>query len=67
MHPLEKIILLLAACQLLQTIYLVAHVQALHGSSRWRYLAKMVPLLVLTILMVVLVLRIFQIIPFIGI
>jgi hypothetical protein len=67
MHPLEKIVIFLAICQVVQTLYLVAHAHVLHGISRIWYLAKMVPLVVLTIAMIALVLRVFQIIPYIGI
>lgn len=67
MHPLEKIVIYLVACQMLQTIYLVAHVHVLHGISRVWYLIKMLPLLLLMIALVALVLRIFHMIPYVGI
>lgn len=68
MHPLEKIIVLLALCQALQTIYMVAHVHALHRrATRLRYLAKMAPLMLVTLAMCALVLRVFNAIPYIGI
>lgn len=67
MHPLEKIVIFLALCQVLQTIYLVAHVHVLHGVSRIWYLVKMLPLMVLTLMLAAFVLRVFQLIPYIGI
>jgi hypothetical protein len=67
MHPLEKIVIFLSLCQVVQTFYLVAHVHVLHGVSRLWYLAKMLPLVALTIALVVFVLRVFQLIPYVGI
>lgn len=67
MHPLEKIIILISLCQVVTTIYLVAHVHILHGVSRLWYLVKILPLLALTAILVMLVLRVFQIIPYVGI
>lgn len=67
MHPLEKIVIFLAACQVLQTAYLVAHAHALHGVNRLWYLVKMAPLIVLTLALVVFVLRVLQLIPYVGI
>lgn len=66
MHPIEKIIVLIAVCQAIQTAYLVAHVHDLHGSSRAWYLLKMAPLIVVTIWLLVLVLRILQVVPYFG-
>jgi hypothetical protein len=47
MHPLVKIILLLAACQVLQTIYLMHHSHRLHGVSLVMYWLKFAPLIIM--------------------
>ena len=67
MHPMEKIVIFLAACQIMQTIYLVTHVHALHRAARFWYLVKMTPLIILTFALAAFVLRVFQIIPYVGI
>lgn len=69
MHPLEKIIIFLALCQILQTAYLAAHVHRLHGASRRWYVLKMAPLIVLTVALALMTARIVfpSLVPYIGI
>lgn len=67
MQPLAKIIVFLALCQVLQTVYLIAHAYALRGAARKWYLLKIAPLALLTLALALLVARIFLLIPYIGI
>jgi hypothetical protein len=68
MHPLEKILVLMALCQALTTFYLVMHATELHGPERkGMYLLKISPLVVATLFMAILILRLFHLIPYVGI
>ena len=57
MHPLVKILLLMAAIEIVRTAYDAAHVHVLHGGSRWWYAAKMAPLVIMTAALAILVLH----------
>jgi hypothetical protein len=65
MHPMEKIIILMTLCQVLHASYTVRRLHSEHAS--WRYWAEIVPLLLATAALVVLVLRIFNLVPYVGI
>jgi hypothetical protein len=65
MHPLEKIIVLMTVCQVLHASYTVRRLHREHAS--WRYGAEIIPLLAATAALVVLVLRIFNLVPYVGI
>lgn len=61
MHPMAKILLLLVACQVLQTSYTLRRLHAAH--SGWRRWAEVSPLMLATLALVYLTLRLFEIIP----
>jgi hypothetical protein len=65
MHPMEKIIILMTACQVLQMIYTLRRVHASHQGIR--YVIEMAPLVLCVVALVVLVSRIFNLIPYVGI
>lgn len=68
MHPLEKILLLMTACQLLQTGYLVWHAFEIHGAAQRRiYFLRISPLIAVTVFLAVLVLRLLHLMPYVGI
>lgn len=63
MHPMEKILILLVACQVIQFSYLVRHVHSMHGSSAAWYAAKLIPLGLCVAWLCFLALRIFNLAP----
>jgi len=68
MHPLEKILILMTICQALATGYLVMHVTELHGEgARLLYLIKIAPLVIATLIVATLILRLFHLIPYVGV
>lgn len=67
LHPLLKILIILSAAQILQIGYVIAHVHALrHGASRATTIAKAAPLAVSALVLVLLIGRMFNIVPWIG-
>jgi hypothetical protein len=65
MHPLQKIIIAMTACQVLQMIYTMRRVHASHRGLR--YAVEMLPLVLAVAALVVLVLRMFDLFPYVGV
>ncbi len=65
MHAMDKIIVLMTVCQVLQTSYTLRRLHQMHVGVR--YWAEMSPLIFATIALVVLVCRIFNLLPYVGI
>lgn len=65
MHPLEKIIILMTVCQILQTSYTLRRLHGAHAGLR--YWLEMAPLIAATLALAVLVGRIFHLLPYVGI
>ncbi len=65
MHPLEKILILMTVCQVLQTTYTLRRLHRTHSGLRW--CLEMAPLVIATFALVVLVARILNIVPYVGI
>lgn len=65
MHPLDKILILMTVCQVLQTSYTL---RRLHGEhDGWRWWLEMTPLILTTAALVFLVGRLFNLFPHMGI
>jgi hypothetical protein len=65
MHPLEKIFVMMAVCQVLHATYTM---RRLHGAhSGMRYWLEMAPLIVALAVLVILVLRFLHLIGYVGV
>ena len=65
MHPLVKIVMLLTACQVLQTTYTLRRLHRAHVG--WRWWAEMTPLIFATLAMIYLTLRLLEAIPYVAV
>jgi hypothetical protein len=65
MHPLQKIIIAMTICQVVQMFYTLRRVHAAHLGLR--YFVEMLPLVLAVTVLVVLVLRIFNLVPYVGV
>jgi hypothetical protein len=65
MHPLQKIIIAMTVCQVIQMVYTLRRVHKAHLGLR--YFIEMAPLVLAVAVLVVLVLRMFDLLPYVGV